>query len=90
LNVTVLEPTEPPKRLPLIVTDIPSLPNVGEMLVIVGAPVYVNVIPLLCSPWTTTTTGPVPVPVGAGAVIWVLPQAVGVAGCPSNVTALFP
>jgi hypothetical protein len=34
LNVTVLEPCVEPKFVPVIVTDVPTTPEVGETLVI--------------------------------------------------------
>ena len=36
-NLTVLLPFVPPKFLPVIVTDVPDGPEVGEMLVMLGA-----------------------------------------------------
>jgi hypothetical protein len=36
LNVTVLEPCVEPKFVPVIATDVPTVPNVGERLVIFG------------------------------------------------------
>lgn len=90
LNVTMLVPWDAPKRLPLMVTGVAALPEVGEMLVIIGADVSVNVIPLLCRPLTTTTTGPVLVLPGTGTTMVVAFQLVGVATVPSNNTALVP
>jgi hypothetical protein len=90
LNVTVLEPWDAPKRLPLTVTDVAALPEVGEMLVMIGADVSVNVMPLLCRLLTTTTTGPVPALAGTGTTMVVAFQLVGVATAPLNNTALVP
>jgi hypothetical protein len=39
LNDTVLVPCDEPKPVPLMVTDVPTAPEVGEMLVIFGAAV---------------------------------------------------
>jgi hypothetical protein len=39
LNVTVFEPCVDPKAVPLIVTDVETAPEVGEMLVMFGAAV---------------------------------------------------
>jgi hypothetical protein len=39
LNVTVFEPCVDPKPVPLIVTDVATAPEVGEMLVMFGAAV---------------------------------------------------
>jgi hypothetical protein len=74
----------------LIVTDVPDFPEVGEILVMIGADVFVNRIPLLRSVSTSTTTGPVPSPAGTGATIVVALQLVGVAGIPLKVTVLVP
>ena len=89
-NVTELVPCVAPKRLPLIVTDVPDFPEVGEILVMIGADVFVNRIPLLRSVSTSTTTGPVPAPAGTGATMVVAFQLVGVASTPSKVTVLVP
>src|SRR5690242_18920853 len=58
LNVTVLVPCDEPKLDPVIVTAVPTGPDVGFRFVIVGAPaaVTVNVTPLLAIPPTVTTT----------------------------------
>ena len=93
LNVTVLASCVAPKFDPLIVTDVPTGPEVGERLVIAGAvevAVTVNVTPLLATPPTVTTTAPVVAPVGTGAVIEVLLQLLGLAAVPLNVTVLVP
>ncbi|OLC92742.1 MAG: hypothetical protein AUH86_18140 [Acidobacteria bacterium 13_1_40CM_4_58_4] len=37
LNVTVLDPTDEPKFVPVMVTDVPTAPDVGLKLVMVGA-----------------------------------------------------
>jgi hypothetical protein len=47
LNVTVLLPCVDPKFVPVIVTDVPTTPEVGERLVIEGGGVTVNDTPLL-------------------------------------------
>src|ERR1043166_6084444 len=57
LNLTGLAPGEAPKPEPLIVTDVPTGPDAGERLVMLGAVVIVNVTPLLETPPTVTTTG---------------------------------
>jgi hypothetical protein len=74
----------------LIVTGVPPGPEVGDILVIIGADVLVNVTPLLGTPLTTTTTGPVPAPGGTGTTILPAIQLVGVAGAPSKVIVLVP
>ena len=48
LNVTVLVPWVEPKFVPVIVTDVPTAPEVGDKLVMLGAgAVTVNNTPLL-------------------------------------------
>jgi hypothetical protein len=86
LNFTVLKPCVPPKPAPRIVTDAPIPPFVGETLVIPGPAVTEKVCPLLGPFAMLTTTGPVVTPGGTGALIWLLPHVVGVAGTPLNVT----
>jgi hypothetical protein len=88
LKVTVLEPCVAPKFVPLIVTEVPTAPEVTDRPVMVGG--SVNVTPLLARPATVTTTGPVVAPVGTGTTIEVAPQLVGVAATPLNVTVLVP
>jgi len=92
LNVTVLVPCDEPKFVPVIVTKVPTAPDVGFRLVMLGAVavVTVNVIPLLALPPTVTTTYPVAAPAGTGATMLVAPQFVGVAVVPLNVTVLVP
>jgi len=65
LNATVLAPCVAPKFAPLIVTDVPTAPEVGERLLMLAA--TVNVTELLANPPTVTTTGPVVAPEGTGA-----------------------
>src|SRR5713101_908279 len=78
LNVTVLVPCVVPKFAPLIVTELPTNPEVGFRLVMLGAgTVTVKLTPLLATPPTVTTTFPVVAPAGTGAVILVALQAVG-------------
>jgi hypothetical protein len=70
----------------VIVTEIPTVPEVGEMLVIPGVNNTVNDAPLLCSPLAFTTTLPVVAPVGTVATIEVAPQLVTVAVVPLKLT----
>ena len=79
-----------PKLPPLIVTDVPTAPDVGFKLVILGAETTVNVTPLLALPPTETTTFPVVAPGGTGATIEVVVQLVGVALVALKVTVLVP
>ncbi len=91
LNVTVLVPCVAPKFVPVIVTDVPTAPEVGERLVMLGAPTTVNEEPLLFTPLAFTTTLPVVAPVGTVATIDVAPQLViAVAAVPLNATVLVP
>jgi len=91
LNVTVLVPWVEPKFVPVIVTDVPTGPEVGDRLVIAGGvvPVTVKDTPLLTAPWATTTTLPVVAPAGTGTVIVLFPQ-VGLATVPLNATKPVP
>jgi hypothetical protein len=50
LNCTVLEPCVDPKFVPVIVTDAPTAPDVGDRLVMLGADTTVNDDPLLFTP----------------------------------------
>ena len=86
LNVTVLEPWLAPKLVPVIVTDVPTGPEVGDTVVIAG--VTVKLAPLLGCPPTVTTTLPVVAPAGTGTTILVFDQLAGVALVLLNVTVL--
>jgi hypothetical protein len=93
LNVTALGPWLEPKPEPLIVTDAPIAPDVGDRLVMLGA-VTVNDTPLLAPPPvppTVTTTLPVAAPVGTTALIVVAFHDVMLAAVvPWKVTVLVP
>ena len=85
LNRTV--PGAVPKFAPVIVTEVPTAPDVGFTLVIAGTGVVTeNVTPLLAAPFTVTTTGPVVAPAGTGATTLVAFQLVGAATVPLNRT----
>src|SRR6202521_5781045 len=91
LNVTVLVvPCEAPKLVPVMVTELPTAPEVGFRLVMLGAEAVftVNTMALLVLPPTVTTTLPVVAPSGTGATMVVALQLVGVAAVPLNVTVL--
>src|SRR6266568_3595221 len=90
LKVTVLVPWVAPKFAPVMVTEVPPGPEVGDRLVMLGAVETVKVTPLLATPFTVTTTLPVVAPVGTGAAIEVALQLVGVAAVPLKVTVLLP
>jgi hypothetical protein len=89
LKVTVLVLCVAPKFAPLMVTEVPTAPEEGfklEMLGVVEA--TVKVTPLLAVPPTVTTTAPVVAPEGTGTAMLVALQPVGVAVVPLNVTLL--
>ena len=50
LNATVLVPCVAPKFVPVIVTEAPTAPDVGDKLVMFGAATTVNAEPLLSTP----------------------------------------
>jgi hypothetical protein len=90
LNLTVLLPWVAPKFVPVMVTDVPAGPEVGERLVMLGAATTVKLFPLLATPDTVTTTFPVVAPAGTVAVILLALQLVAVAPVPLNLTVLVP
>lgn len=87
---TVLEPCVDPKFAPVIVIEVPTIPEVGEMLVMLGAGTTVKLAPLLDRVPTVTTTLPVVAPVGTRATMDVELQFVGVAAVPLNLIVLLP
>jgi len=91
LKVTVLAPWVVPKFAPAIVTGVPTAPDVGFRLVMLGGGgVTTKFIPLLATPPTVTTTFPGVAPAGTGATMVVAPQLAGVAVTPLNFTVLVP
>ena len=91
LNVTVLVPCAAPKIVPVIVTDVPTGPLVGDRLVTLGAGVVtVKVTPLLATAPTVTTALPVVAAAGTGTTMLDADQVVGVAVVPLKVTVLEP
>jgi hypothetical protein len=86
LNFTVLVPWVEPKFVPVMVTDAPTDPVVGDKLVMLGAATTVNNTPLLFTPLAFTTTLPVVAPVGTAVTIDVALQLVIVAAVPLNDT----
>jgi len=91
LKVTVLVPWLAPKFVPVIVTDVPTGPDVGDKLVMLGGTVTVKLTPALARPPTVTTTLPVVAPVGTFTTMLVALQLVAVpAAVPLNVTVLVP
>jgi hypothetical protein len=90
LNVTVLVPCVVPKFAPAIVTDVPTAPELGVRLVMLGGTSTVKLTPLLATPPTVTTTLPVAAPAGTGTAMLVALQLVGVADVPLKVIVLLP
>ena len=89
LNFTVLVLCVAPKFVPVIVTEAPTAPEVGNRLVIVGDTVN-EVLLVTVTPLTVTATGPVVAPVGTVAVIADAVQVlIVVAVVPLNVTLPF-
>ena len=89
MKLTVLVPLVVPKLMPVIVTDWPTGPDVGDRLVMLGT-VTVKLTPLLAVPPTVTTTLPVVAPLGTGTTMLVALQLVGVAVTPLKLTVLVP
>ena len=71
-------------------TAVPTEPEVGLRLVMVGTGRTVNSTALLATPATVATTFPVIAPLGTKATMLVAFQLVGVAATPLNVTVLVP
>lgn len=92
LKVTVLLPLEVPKPVPLMVTEVPTVPEVGERLVIWGFTVKGALPPAatLIAPLTVTTIWPLVAAPGTGTTTCVLLQLVGVAVAPLKVIVLRP
>src|SRR5258708_7130974 len=88
LKETVLVPCVAPKLDPVITTEVPAAPEVGDRLLMLGA--TANDTPLLASPLTATVTLPVLAPVGSGRMICELLQLVGVPTVPLKETMLVP
>lgn len=89
LKVTVLVPCVAAKPAPLMVTEVPTGPDVGERALMLGF-VTVNRNPLLACPPTVTTMFPVVAPAGTGTTIEVALQFMGAAVTPLNVMELVP
>jgi hypothetical protein len=70
----------------VIVTDVPTGPEVGDKLLMLGGTVRVNETPLLVSPFAVTSILPVVAPLGTGTTMLVLLQLVGAAAVPLKVT----
>ncbi len=90
LNVTVLVPCAIPRFVPVIVTEVPTTPEVTDKLLMLGAGTTVKLTPLLAAPATVTTTFPVVAPAGTGTPMANELQLVGVVGVPLKATVLEP
>lgn len=88
LNVTVLLPCELPKFVPLMITEVPIGPELGDRPLLAG--VTVKFTPLLAFPAAVRTTLPEVAPAGTVTETLVLLQLVAVAAVPLNVTVLLP
>ena len=88
LNVSVLVLCVLPKPEPETVTEVPTGPVVGLMVVMLGGGVTVKRTPLLATPPTNTTTFPVVAPCGTGTVMLVLLQFEDLDCVPLNWTKL--
>jgi hypothetical protein len=74
----------------VIVTTVPTDPDVGERELMLGAATTVNKTPLLAAPPTVTTTFPVVAPVGTAATIELALQLIGLAVTPLKATVPVP
>ena len=90
LKLTVPVPCVAPKLVPVIVTDPPTAPLVGDRLVMLGAATTVKLTPLLFTPLVFTTTLPVVAPLGTVVTIEVALQLVIVAVVTLNLTVPLP
>ena len=88
LKLTVLLPCEPPKFVPVMFTEVPAGPDVGDTLLMPGVTVKPN--PFVEIPPTITTTLPVVAPAGTGTVMLPLLQFVGAPVVPLKLTVLLP
>jgi len=87
----VPEPCTDPKFVPVIVTAVPTGPDVTDSFVIFGAGTTVKLIPLLATPPAVTMTLPVVAPLGTVTVIDPVAQfATLVAAVPLNDTVPLP
>ena len=92
LNLTVLAPWVAPKLVPVIVTAVPTGPDAGDRLVMLGTDDVMSVkgSPLLSTPPTVTTTLPLVAAAGTDTTMLAADQLVGVADVPLNLTRLVP
>jgi hypothetical protein len=90
LKLTVPDPCDDPKFVPVIVTAAPTAPVVIDRLVMLGAETTEKLSPLLAFPDAVTTTFPVVAPEGTVTAMLVALQFVTVAVVPLNLTVLLP
>jgi hypothetical protein len=84
-------PCVAPKFVPVIVTEAPTVPEVGERLVILGVGSTVKLVPLLATPpAAVTTTLPVVAPAGTSTTMLVALQLSGVTEVPLKLTDPLP
>jgi len=86
LKLRVLLLCEAPNPLPVTVTDDPTGPTVGNMLVMAGCAPTINDTPLLVTPRAVTVTGPLVALAGTMAVMLVSLQEAIEAVTPLNFT----
>lgn len=90
LNVTVLFPCVAPKLEPVILTEAPGKPELGDTPVMFGL-VTVKITPLLLTPpAAATTTLPDVAAAGTKVEMLLFPQELTVAATPLNVTLPLP
>jgi hypothetical protein len=90
LKVTVLVPCGEPKFVPVMVIKVPTVPDVGDRVVMVGVGRTVKFRPLLFTPLANTTTFPVVAPDGTVTPMLVAPQLVTLAPVPLKLTVPDP
>jgi hypothetical protein len=79
------------KFVPVMVTEVPTGPEVGEKLTMVGGRMTTKLVPLVAVPsGVVTVMGPVVAPAGTIAVIWVEVTTVNVALTPLKRTSVVP
>jgi hypothetical protein len=90
LKLTEPDPCVDTKFVPVIVTAVPTTPDVGERLVMLGAGTTVKLDPLLFTPLANTTTFPVVALPGTVTAMLVPVQLATVAAVPLNLTVPDP
>ena len=90
LKATLLVPWDAPKLVPVIVTNVPTAPEFGDRLVMLGGGITTKVAALLVWPATVTVTFPLVAPFGTGTAMVVALQLEGKAMVPLKLTVLLP